>query len=397
MDSHTLETIEMCADRILEETGLRLEGDQKTLDVCRANGFNVTGDVVRFNGRKLRTIIQSAAPSVFTIRGRNPQHDTIVGSGRPPVVAPVYGPPNFIDTDNTRRLASSNNYRKLVELAHDSIAITNTGHMLCVLNDVPNEQRPYEMALAHLECSDKPFLGPASCPDSIKNVSWAVRQVYNRPDSASACNLLHLINSTPPLVYKSSSLKCLRAAARSGEGVIVTSYMMLGATSPSTTAGTLAQGYAEVLVGLALAQIWRPGTPVILGMFGTPFHMTQMVPAFGDPTSSLIQLYSSELARQLGIPSRGDGGSTSAKVDDAQAGYDGGRAILYALASGANFVLHSAGWLEHGRTSSYAKFKREADALSIHIGAKLEVPPPRQSLDQETIRELRRRWRLNLQ
>ncbi len=395
MDTHALETIERCADRILEEIGLRLEGDQMTLDVCRKTGFNVSGDIVRFNGEELRAIIRRAAPSVFTIRGRNPQLDTVVGSGWPAVLAPAYGPPNFIAADHTRRLAARRDYRKLVELAHDSLAITNTGHMLCVINDVPNEERPYEMALAHLECSDKPFFGPASCPDAIMKISWAVRQIYNRPAVNRTCNLLHLVNSTPPLSYKSLSLKCLRAAARSGEGVIVTSYMMLGATSPSTTAGTLAQGYAEVLVGLALAQIWRPGTPVILGLFGTPFHMAQMVPAFGDPVSSLIQLFTSALARRLGVPSRGDGGATSSKVDDAQAGYDGGRAMLYSLASGANLVLHSAGWLEHGRTTSYTKFKREADALATQLGLELRVPQPRHPIDQEAIRELRGRWSLH--
>jgi trimethylamine--corrinoid protein Co-methyltransferase len=301
-----------------------------------------------------------------------------------------------LDGQGFRSMGGRDSYRRLVELAHTSMAISNTGHMICVMNDVPEGDRPYEMTLAHLTGSDKPFLGPVSSPEHLQNVSRSVREVYGRPIAATDCNLLHLINSTPPLCYKGNPLRCLRAAAFEGEGLIVTSYMMLGATGPVTAAGALAQGYAEVLVGLALSQLWRAGTPVVAGVFGTPFDMQQMVPSFGDPVTNLIQLYATALARRLGVPSRGDGGITSSKLDDAQAGYEGGRAMFYSRASGANFVLHSNGWLEQGRTTSFSKFRREADALAgTHAATPRQCDPP-QEIDPQLVLELRARWNISV-
>ena len=138
-------------------------------------------------------------------------------------------------------------------------------------------------------------------------------------------------------------------------------------------AGALAQGYAECLAGLALTQLWRPRTPVIMGIYATQFSMSSMQPWFGDPLSQTVQFHAVALARHLGVPVRGDGGVTSSCLDDAQAGYEGGRATAAALTAGSDFILHSAGWLESGRCVSMTKFDREAIALSAHMNVHGEM------------------------
>ena len=60
---------------------------------------------------------------------------------------------------------------------------------------------------------------------------------------------------------------------------------------------------------------------------------------------------------------KGDGGVTSAKTDDAQAGYEGAHATLSAILGGANLIMHSAGWLESGRCTDMQKFNRESAFL----------------------------------
>ena len=59
----------------------------------------------------------------------------------------------------------------------------------------------------------------------------------------------------------------------------------------------------------------------------------------------------------------GWGGVTSAKTDDAQAGYEGAHATLSAILGGANLIMHSAGWLESGRCTDMQKFNRESAFL----------------------------------
>ncbi|WP_034854834.1 trimethylamine methyltransferase family protein [Sinorhizobium sojae] len=393
-DEAALRQIEDGADHVLAEVGIRFEGDLETVDLWRQNGGIVKGDHVLLDGPRLRKIIRENAPESFTLRARNPVRDTSIGAKHAPVFAPIYGAPNVLLENGERSSGSLSIYRRLVSMAHAAPALSNTGHMICVLNDVPETVRPMEMALAHLTLSDKPFMGCIASPEAAVDVIDVASMAVGRDATDGACELLHLINATPPLVYKDNPLKVLRAVARRRQACMVTSYMMMGATSPVTVAGTLIQGYAEVLAGLALTQLWSPGAPAVMGLFAIPFGMKSMLPCYGDPASHVVQIYAVQLARRLGVPIRGEGGVTSAKVDDGQAGAEGARATAASVLSGADFILHSAGWLEQGRSVSIGKFEREATAIAQLYGIEAGESAPPLPLDPRLESELRQRIRM---
>ena len=376
-DEQGLDIIESGADRILAETGLRFEGDPETLDLWRQHGATVRDDRVFLDGAWLRQVIRASAPRSFRLRGRNPARDTMIGAGHAPVFTPVYGAPHVIDEDGRRSLGSRALYRQLLQASHAAPAIANTGQMICVMDDVPEPRRPLDMALLHLTLSDKPFMGSIASPEAARMVIEATVEAVGRPPRPGEVELLHLINATPPLGYKENPLKCLRAIAFAGQASLVTSYMMLGATGPVTVAGALIQGYAEVLAGLALAQLWRPGAPVMMGLYAIPFDMRAMLPRYGDPASHLLQQYTVQLGRRLGVPVRGEGGVTCAKTDDAQSGAESASTVAASLSAGADFILHGMGWLEQGRCVSLPKLRREAAAIaeSCGLGAEPCAPP----------------------
>ncbi|WP_246674594.1 trimethylamine methyltransferase family protein [Mesorhizobium sp. B4-1-3] len=388
-DEAGLETIEKSADRVLEETGIRFLDDPQTIDILKQAGGVATGDVVRLDGAELRRIIRRDAPAKFLLRGRNAAQDTPIGVSAAPVFAPIYGAPNVVLDNGARRAGSRQIYGELVAAAHAAPGLTNTGQMICVMEDVSEDRRPLEILLAHLSRSDKPFMGSIASSAAAEAVIDLTTAAVRRPASAGECNLLHLINTTPPLTYWPNPLKCLRTIALKGEASMVSSYMMMGATSPVTVAGALVQGYAEVLAGLALSQLWCPGAPVVMGILAYPFDMRRMLPDFGDPASQLVQFHAAGLGRRLGVPVRGDGAITSAKIDDAQSGAEGGRVLSAAMASGASFILHASGWLEQGCTVSFAKFRRDAAALSeLGPGKPADLPMP---LDRGIEAEIRGR------
>ncbi|WP_296744205.1 trimethylamine methyltransferase family protein [Mesorhizobium sp.] len=390
-DDSGLEAIEKAADRVLEETGIRFQDDPETIEILKQAGGAATGDIARLDGAELRRIVRRHAPGRFLLRGRKPARDTLVGSEDAAIFAPIYGAPNVLLEDGKRVAGSRKIYGDLVAAAHASPALANTGQMICVMEDVAEAARPLEMLLAHLTLSDKPCMGSIASPSTAEEIIDLTAAAIDRPARAGECNLLHLINATPPLTYWPNPLKCLRAIALKGEASMVSSYMMMGATAPVTVAGAVIQGYAEVLAGLALAQLWRPGAPVVMGILGYPFDMRRMLPNFGDPASQLVQFCAAGLGRRLGVPVRADGAITSAKVDDAQSGAEGGRVVAAAVASGSHFILHAAGWLEQGRTVSVPKFRRDANALAAMLGAQsVECEPPAR-LDSAVEREIRAR------
>jgi trimethylamine--corrinoid protein Co-methyltransferase len=88
-------------------------------------------------------------------------------------------------------------------------------------------------------------------------------------------------------------------------------------------------------------------------------------PTFGTPESGLGLLCTGQIARHFGLPFRTGGGMTSAQVPDAQAGYEALMTLLPTFLAGANWVMHSAGWLDGGLVASYEKFIVDVELLQM--------------------------------
>src|SRR5712692_7686820 len=124
----------------------------------------------------------------------------------------------------------------------------------------------------------------------------------------------------------------------------------------SAIPAALAQQLAEALAGIALAQLIRPGCPVIFGSFLSNIDMQSGSPSFGTPESAIGLLCTGQLARHFGLPFRTGGGLNSSQTADAQAAYESLMTLLPTFLAGTNFVMHAAGWLEGGLVSCYEKF-----------------------------------------
>ena len=149
------------------------------------------------------------------------------------------------------------------------------------------------------------------------------------------------------------------------QACIVTPFILAGAMSPVTVAGTLTQVLAEVLAGAAVTQLVRPGAPVLFGTFASSISMQSGAPTFGTPEPSLVSYGAAQLARRLGLPFRTGGSLCASKVPDAQAAYESANTLNSTILAGTNFVLHSAGWLEGGLASCYEKFMMDIDQLGM--------------------------------
>jgi trimethylamine--corrinoid protein Co-methyltransferase len=201
---------------------------------------------------------------------------------------------------------------------------------------------------------------------------------------------ISLINVNSPLRYDDRMLGALFEYARAGQAVIVTPFLLMGAMSPVSIPATLAQQMAEALAGIALVQLIRPGSPVVFGSFLSNTDMQSGSPSFGTPESAIGLFCTGQIARSFGLPWRSGGGLNSSQTVDAQAAYESLMTMLPTFLAGANFVLHSAGWLEAGLVSCYEKFivdieilrqlrheftPLEIDEESLAFGAHEEVGP----------------------
>lgn len=363
------EKIEANADRILAEIGLEFREDPEVLAIWKEAGAEVDGERVRFPKGMLREIIKTA-PSQFTQHARNPARNVEIG-GNNIVFAPVYGPPFVTDLDQGRRYGTIEDFRNFVKLAYMSPWLHHSGGTVCEPVDLPVNKRHFDMVYSHIRYSDKPFMGSVTAPERAEDSVKMAQITFGEDFVDQNCVMIQLINANSPLVFDATMLGALKVYARANQACIVSPFILAGAMSPVTVAGTLAQVLAEALAGCALTQLLRPGAPVVFGAFVSSISMQSGAPTFGSPEGTLLLNGAAKLARRLGLPFRSGGSFTASKLPDAQSAQEAAQTITATVQAGVNFALHSAGWLEGGLCSSYEKFILDADQLGMmHVLAR---------------------------
>jgi trimethylamine--corrinoid protein Co-methyltransferase len=364
-----LAIIEGNADTLLEEIGLEFRGFPRALDLFRSAGCDIQGERVRFP-RGLARQLCGRAPRSYVQHARNPERNVVVG-GDAMVFAPNYGSPFVHDLDKGRRYGALEDFQNFVKLAYLCPYIHHSGGTLCEPVDLPVNKRHLEMVYAHLRYSDKPFMGSVTRPDRAEDSVRICELLFGEAFVRENTVMTSLINANSPLVWDATMLGAAEVYARNNQACVITPFILSGAMSPVTVAGTLTQVLAEVMAGTAFCQLVRPGAPVVFGTFVSTLSMQSGAPTFGTPEASLAIYGAAQLARRMNMPFRTGGSLCASKIPDAQAAYESAQTLVPTVLAGANFVLHAAGWLEGGLTASYEKFVMDFDQLgAMHVLAK---------------------------
>lgn len=364
-----LALIEANADKILEETGIDFKDDPEALEIWKEAGASVDGQRVRFPKGMCRKIIQDNAPKQYTQHARNSAKSVEIG-GKNTVLVPAYGSPFIRNLDEGRRYATIEDFRNFVKLAYMTPHLHHSGGTVCEPVDLPVNKRHFDMVYSHIKYSDKPFMGSVTAAERAQDTVDMCKILFgdNYLDEATGrpkTITTSLINANSPMSFDDTMLGALKVYAKNNQACIVSPFILAGAMSPVTVAGTSAQALAEALAGMAFAQLVNPGAPVIFGTFASSMSMASGAPTFGTPEPALVLNVMASLARRLGVPFRSGGGFCASKVSDAQAGYESSNSLWPAINAGVNFVLHTAGWMEGGLVMGYEKFIMDCDQAGM--------------------------------
>ena len=351
--------IEAAADRILAETGIEFRDDAIALQHWRRAGADVNGVLVKFPPGLLRDVLKTA-PASFTQHARNPSNSVLIG-GKSVVFAPAYGSPFVMDIDRGRRFGTMEDFRNFIKLAQSSPNFHHSGGTICEPTDIAVNKRHLDMVLAHITLSDRPYMGSVTSQSRAEDSIEMSRILFGADFVDQNCVILGNVNVNSPLVWDGTMTNALRAYARAGQAAVVVPFILGGAMGPVTNAGAIAQSLAETMAGCALTQLERPGAPVIFGNFLSSMSLRSGSPTFGTPEPAIGSMVIGQLARRLNLPLRCSGNFTTSKLPDAQAMMEGTMSMLAAIHCGANFILHSAGFLDGLLSMSYEKFMLDAD------------------------------------
>ncbi len=312
LDEEGLALIEKNADTVLEETGIEFRDDAEALQLWKQAGADVKGERVRFPRGLCRSLLKTA-PKQYIQHARNSERSVQIG-GNATVFAPVYGPPFVRDLDGNRRYATIEDFRNFVKLAYMAPSIHHSGGTVCEPVDVPVNKRHLDMIYSHIKYSDKPFMGSVTAPERAEDTVAMAKLVFGDDFVENNTVLTSLINANSPMVFDETMLGALKVYARHNQACIVTPFILAGAMSPVTVAGTLTQVLAEVLAGASFTQLIRPGAPVLFGTFASSISMQSGAPTFGTPEPSLVSYGAAQLARRLGLPFRTGGSLCASKI-----------------------------------------------------------------------------------
>jgi len=359
MSEENLLRIEATADRILAEVGIEFRDDPVAIEHWKRAGADVQDLLVKFPPGMLREILKSA-PASFTQHARNPANSVEIG-GKSVVFAPAYGSPFVMDLDRGRRFGTMEDFENFIKLAQSSPNFHHSGGTICEPTDIPVNKRHLDMVMAHLTLSDRPFMGGVTAEDRAEDSIEMARIAFGRDFVDQNCVILGNVNVNSPLVWDGTMTNSLRAYARANQAAVIVPFILGGAMGPVTSAGAIAQSLAETMAGCALTQLERKGAPVIFGNFLSSMSLRSGSPTFGTPEPAIGSMVIGQLARRLNLPLRCAGNFTTSKLPDAQAMTEGTMSMLSAINSGANFILHSAGFLDGLLSMSYEKFMLDAD------------------------------------
>jgi trimethylamine---corrinoid protein Co-methyltransferase len=365
LSADEIEMIHRASLRILAEIGVEVLGD-RAIDLLSSAGATVDRDKrrVRLDPAHVEELV-ALAPSTFRLHARNPAKSLTFGD-RHVVFSAVGGPAFVTDIDRGRRPGNHADFLDYVRVIGALDIVHQEGGGPLEPTDLPVATRHLDMYRAFATLLDKTWqclgFGAAVVHDALEIASLARGIDHDAVESEPS--LMTIINTNSPLRLDGPMSEGLIEMAKHGQPVVATPFTLAGAMSPATLAGAIAQQNAEALFMVALAQIARPGAPMVYGGFTSNVDMRTGSPAFGTPEFVKAAFATGQMARRYRLPWRSSN-ATAANVVDAQAAYESEMAIWGAIMGGVSLLYQGAGWLEGGLTASFEKLIIDAELLQM--------------------------------
>jgi trimethylamine--corrinoid protein Co-methyltransferase len=132
-------------------------------------------------------------------------------------------------------------------------------------------------------------------------------------------------------------------AVRRGIPLHVNTFGQMGASSPVTTAGSIAQTVAETLAGMIFAWLIEPSAKLVFGTRPMLTDLRSGAMSGGSAEGALAMAACAQMANYYRLPNSSIAGATDSKLADAQSGYEKSLSITLAAQAGSNLVTQAAG------------------------------------------------------
>jgi len=355
--------------RILSEVGIKVAGRglrERLLDA----GFKAEGPRGRilFPTERVSSAIGSV-PASFMLFDREGQPYAELGVGRTHFAPGSSGLSVLDHRSGLHRQALTPDFVEYVKVGQQlrHISLLATAFSSADIEPLVSDAWRLYLLLRH---STKAFISGAFSEHAVPRLA-ELMMLYRRDAADLALRPMGVFTVTAAgsFTYNEDSCQNLVDYVERGIPVEIVPITLMGLTAPVTTLGAAAFHTAEVLAGVTMAQLIRPGAPTVFGGASAAFHMQNTTSPMTAIEALRLTSISSLMGKRLGMPTQAYTAFSESKVLDAQAGSETAMGALLAVAAGMDSVS-GPGMLDFLLTFSLPKLviDDEIAGQALHFG-----------------------------
>ncbi len=363
------------AKRIMAEKGMEIRGAkmrQRLLD--HGLQADASGERIFFPRDVVEKAIETA-PESFTLFDRDGQPHAELGGYNVNFVPGSSGLKILDHRTGETRLADSTDFVEYVRLAD---GLDNLGYLATAFStnkDIEPQVSDAWRLYMSLINSKRPVASGAFSEDGIPRLVELLR-MFRRDDAELAAKPISVftITATGNFRFGEDSCQNLLDCIEAGIPVEIVPVTLMGLIAPVTLVGALVFHCVDVLTGLTMAQVLRPGHPVLFGGAPATFHMKAASSPMAAIEAQHLDVAYVAIAKYLGLPSQAYMALSDGKELDAQAGGESFSSALLAALAGVNSVA-GPGMLDFVLTFSLPKlvFDNEVCGQALHFCREIRV------------------------
>jgi trimethylamine--corrinoid protein Co-methyltransferase len=379
------------AKTIMAEVGMEIRGPKlraRLLD--HGLRTDAGGERILFPADVVDKAVESA-PKSFTLYNRDGEPHAELGGYNVHYVPGSSGLKILDHRTGRTRLADSTDFIEYARLCDGLEHIAYLATAFSTNKDIESQVSDAWRLYMCLTTSKKPVVTGAFTEHGVPRMA-AMLELFRsgRADLIAKPCTIFTITATGNFRYGEDSCQNLLDCVESGIPIEIVPVTLMGLIAPVTLVGALVFHCVDVLTGLTMAQIVRPGAPVLFGGAPATFHMKAASSPMAAIEAQHLNVAYVAIARSLGLPTQAYMALSDAKELDAQAGGETFASALLAAMAGVNSVS-GPGMLDFVLTFSLPKlvFDNEVCGQCLHFVRDLEPlgDLPARGLVEELMRE----------
>ena len=369
---------------ILRSTGIKIYS-KKVLDFLKNFDFisiDKSSSIVKFSPEIVSNVLKNA-PSFFKLYSQSKKTSIEIGNKNFHLINGHCAAFFHDFSQNKRRRILKNEVEKFAILSDflENIGIVGIEGLP---EDIDDEKMSFvEGARLTLSNILKPFHYTPEHIFEDESVKEIVRIITGFKDLSKNPSIICMVVNLSPLAWQEEIAEILLENSFEGIPMTIMTSPYSGVSAPYTIAGQVALFNAEILSGIAINQLAKPGCPVVYGCSCATFDMHESVVNIATPEAVMMRIAAAQMAGYYNVPSMTSAPDTDSNCFDEQNGWEKMMTTFTSYASGINLIVN-AGLFSTGTEVSYSQLIIDSEIIGYvkRILAGIKVDSKRLAVDE---------------